>query len=60
AAALAGDPSNAVAWFEQGMAERALGQPDAARRSWLKSIDLDPGGPATALARRALQDLDGG
>ncbi len=53
-------PVSSTAWFELGMAQFGLGQKDGARRSWLKAIDLAPGGPAAALARGALQDMDGG
>ncbi|MEM7545935.1 MAG: tetratricopeptide repeat protein [Pseudomonadota bacterium] len=52
-------PVSAAAWFELGMVQAALGQKDGARRSWLKAIDLAPGGPSAALARGALQDMDG-
>lgn len=53
-------PQNALAWVELGSAQVALGQRNGARRSFLKAIDLAPGGPIAALARGALQDMDGG
>lgn len=53
-------PVSAAAWFELGMAQLGLGQQKGARRSWLKAIDLAPGSAVAALARGALQDMDGG
>lgn len=55
-------PDIALAWFERGAAERAVGDPAAARRSWLRASLLDPEGPngepggvGGELARRNLQ-----
>lgn len=53
-------PISAAAWYQLGLAEQALGLKDAARRSWLKAIDVAPGGRSAALARGAIQDMDGG
>ena len=52
-------PISPAAWFELGKAEFELGLKDGARRSWLKAIDVAPGSPFAALARGALQDMDG-
>ncbi|MCI4665340.1 MAG: hypothetical protein MRY74_11520 [Neomegalonema sp.] len=56
-------PKVALAWFERGAAERALGDRAAARKSWLTASLLDPakdekgrpGGVAGELARRNLE-----
>lgn len=53
-------PVSAMAWYQLGLTEQAMGLKDAARRSWLKAIDVAPGGEPAALARGALQDMDGG
>lgn len=53
-------PVSSAAWYQLGLAEHAMGLKDAARRSWLKAIDVAPGGRPAALARGALQDMDGG
>jgi tetratricopeptide (TPR) repeat protein len=36
---------------------RRLGRPDAARRAWLRSLDLEPAGPDAAEVRRELEAL---
>lgn len=51
-------PNAPLAWFEKGAAERALGQPDAARESWISASILDPDGAAGDLARLNLQRLE--
>lgn len=55
-------PEIALAWFERGAAERALGDRAAARRSWLEASRLEPEGPmgqpggvAGEMARRNLE-----
>ena len=53
-------PVSAGAWFELGKVERELGFDGAARRAWLKTIDLAPSSPFATLARGGLQDMDGG
>ena len=53
-------PVSAAAWYQLGLAEQALGLKKAARRSWLKAIDVAPGGKPASLARGAIQDMDGG
>ena len=53
-------PVSSAAWYQLGLAEHSMGLKDAARRSWLKAIDVAPGGRPAALARGALQDMDGG
>ena len=53
-------PVSGAAWHQLGLAEQALGLKAAARRSWLKAIDVAPGGRSAALARGAIQDMDGG
>ncbi len=51
-------PNEPLAWFERGAAERALGQRDDARESWLRASMLDPYGAAGDLARLNLQRLE--
>lgn len=57
--ALALDTGHAGSWLVLGEAERALGRRDAARRAWLKAIELEPDGVGLA-ARDRLQEMDGG
>lgn len=51
-------PDAALAWFERGAAERALGRREDARESWLRASMLDPHGAAGELARLNLQRLE--
>ncbi len=55
-------PELALAWFEKGAAERALGDVESSRASWLEASRLDPEGPngepggfAGEMARRNLE-----
>lgn len=56
--ATGGAPDSALAWFERGAAERALGRQEDARESWLRASMLDPYGAAGDLARLNLQRLE--
>lgn len=53
-------PDNALAWFEKGAAERALGQDETARKSWLNAAMLDLVGQVGDDARHGLAILDAG
>lgn len=53
-------PVSPAAWLELGKAEKARADKNAARRAWLKAIDVAPSSKAAALARGELQDMDGG
>jgi tetratricopeptide (TPR) repeat protein len=59
AAAAAVPADKAMALFERGAAEAALGEPARARRDWLDAIAAAPDSPAAAQARASIQALDG-
>lgn len=50
-------PTAALAWFERGAAELALGDRVGAEQSWLRAVELDLDGVAGDLARTNLQKL---
>ncbi|MBX2854951.1 MAG: hypothetical protein KTR21_08180 [Rhodobacteraceae bacterium] len=50
-------PGAALAWFERGAAEMALGARDSAELSWLRAAELDPEGVPGDMARVNLQKL---
>ena len=53
-------PDNPAAWLERGRNEAALGAKPAARKSFLRAIELDREGKIGASARLALQRMDAG
>ncbi len=57
-AALGARPGDALALFEQGAAQAALGEPAAARGSWLDAIAADRDGPVGERAQLSLQAMD--
>jgi tetratricopeptide (TPR) repeat protein len=57
---LAIDASLPEAWLENGILDQIAGDRDAARRSWLEVLRLEPEGPAAAAARARLEAMDAG
>jgi tetratricopeptide (TPR) repeat protein len=58
AVALALDADHPEGLLERGMVRLALGDPAAARRDWLRLLDVMPEGPTAELARTNLEKLD--
>jgi len=54
------DAGSATVWLERGVVEAADGAPDAARRAWLRAIELDRDGPVGDAARLRIQRLEAG
>ncbi|MDF1794356.1 MAG: tetratricopeptide repeat protein [Thalassobaculaceae bacterium] len=58
ARALARDPNAPGAWLERGILERQAGDKAAARRAWIKVLELAPDGATGDAARARLEALD--
>jgi tetratricopeptide (TPR) repeat protein len=58
ARALALEPDNPTAWLERGVLDQLAGDADAARRAWLKVLDLTVSGRIADAARARLEALD--
>ena len=56
--ALAVDPNAPGAWLERGILDQMAGDKAAARRDWIKVLELAPDGAAADAARARLEALD--
>lgn len=56
--ALAVDPNDPGAWLERGILDQLAGDGAAARRAWIKVLELAPEGAAGDAARARLEALD--
>lgn len=56
--ALAVDSQAPAAWLERGILEQMAGDDAAARRSWIKVLEVAPDGPSADAARARLEALD--
>lgn len=56
--ALALDAGHAAAWLERGILDRMTGDTQAARRAWIKVLELSPDGAVADAARARLEALD--
>ena len=51
-------PDDPAALLESGILHRLAGDDDAARRDWLRVLEIDPDGEAGRLARRNIEKMD--